>query len=277
MAEQLFQESLTIFRDLGNEEGMAASLRDLGYVLWILGEYGAAKQLHQESLTLRQQIGHQKGIADSLDFLAHDAMGLEEYGEAKKLWQESFTIYREIGNPWGMAWALGNRGELANVLGEHAEAFHLAQESLALFKKIDARRGISWSLKVLGDAACGLGDLAAAKRHFRQALETVVLVGVASFAPLTLVGIAALMAAEGERERALELLTLVLHQPIAWQWVEDRAAPLVAELEAELPADVVVAAWERGRARDLDATVAELLDELGGTGTDSPDQSPPSR
>jgi hypothetical protein len=41
------------------------------------------------------------------------------------------------------------------------------------------------------------------------------------------------------------------------------AAPLVAELEAELPPDVVAAAQERGRARDLEATVAELLVELG--------------
>lgn len=33
---------------------------------------------------------------------------------------------------------------------------------------------------------------------------------------------------------------------------------------------------ERGWARDLDATVVELLDELGGTGTDSPDERAPS-
>jgi hypothetical protein len=43
---------------------------------------------------------------------------------------------------------------------------------------------------------------------------------------------------------------------------KDQAAPLVAELEAELPPDAVAAAWERGRSRDLDATVQELLLEL---------------
>jgi hypothetical protein len=39
---------------------------------------------------------------------------------------------------------------------------------------------------------------------------------------------------------------------------------LIAELEAELSPDVVAAARERGRARDLEVTVAELLVELGG-------------
>jgi hypothetical protein len=40
--------------------------------------------------------------------------------------------------------------------------------------------------------------------------------------------------------------------------------PLAAELEAKLPLAVVTAAQARGRARDLNATVAELLVELAG-------------
>jgi hypothetical protein len=55
---------------------------------------------------------------------------------------------------------------------------------------------------------------------------------------------------------------LILHHPASWQWSKDRAAPLVAELEAELSPDAVAAARERGQGRDLDGTVAELLVEL---------------
>jgi hypothetical protein len=76
-------------------------------------------------------------------------------------------------------------------------------------------------------------------------------------------GIAMLLAGEGEREMALELLTLAVHHPASAQTSRDNAARLVAQLEAELPPDVVAAAQERGRARDLEATVAELLVELG--------------
>jgi hypothetical protein len=83
-----------------------------------------------------------------------------------------------------------------------------------------------------------------------------------SVALLSLVGVGALLEAEGEKERALELLVLIRHHPLSWRWTKDRAAPLVTELEAELPPDVVAAAQERGRARDLEATVAELLVEL---------------
>ena len=75
-------------------------------------------------------------------------------------------------------------------------------------------------------------------------------------------GYAALLASEGDIEKAQELLALVLCQAASWQLAKDRALPLVAKLEAELPPDVVAAARERGQARDLEATVAELLAEL---------------
>jgi hypothetical protein len=80
---------------------------------------------------------------------------------------------------------------------------------------------------------------------------------------LTLVGIAALRMEEGQEERALELLSLVLHHSSTWQWTKDRAAPLVAELKATLSPERFAAAHERGRARDLDTMTQELLAELG--------------
>ena len=75
-----------------------------------------------------------------------------------------------------------------------------------------------------------------------------------------LTGVAHLLARAGEQERALELLVLILDHPASHQEFKSRAARLQAELTAELPPEVVEAAQERGRARDLDATVAKLLD-----------------
>jgi hypothetical protein len=43
---------------------------------------------------------------------------------------------------------------------------------------------------------------------------------------------------------------------------EDIAGKHIAALAASLPPEVVAAAQERGQARDLEATVAELLTEL---------------
>jgi hypothetical protein len=48
------------------------------------------------------------------------------------------------------------------------------------------------------------------------------------------------------------------------RWYEDVAGNSIAAAAATLPPKVVAAARERGRARDLEATARELLDELQG-------------
>jgi hypothetical protein len=48
------------------------------------------------------------------------------------------------------------------------------------------------------------------------------------------------------------------------RWFKGVAGKHIAAVAATLPPEVVAAAQERGRARDLEATVAELLAELEG-------------
>jgi hypothetical protein len=78
-----------------------------------------------------------------------------------------------------------------------------------------------------------------------------------------LIGMAMFLIEEGGKERAIKLLALVLYHPASWQIFKDRsthlAKHLIAELENELPYDVVTNAQEQGKALDLWETAAELL------------------
>jgi hypothetical protein len=65
---------------------------------------------------------------------------------------------------------------------------------------------------------------------------------------------------------ALELYTLLSGHPHvanSQHW-ENVVGKHIATAAATLPPDVVAAAQARGRARDLQATLEELLDELEG-------------
>ena len=66
------------------------------------------------------------------------------------------------------------------------------------------------------------------------------------------------------RPSAVELYALASQHPhiAASRWWQDVVGQHVADAAAALPAEVVAAAQERGRARDLQATLAELLAEL---------------
>jgi hypothetical protein len=70
----------------------------------------------------------------------------------------------------------------------------------------------------------------------------------------------------GELERAAELYALASRYPSVAnaQWFEDVAGQHIAAAAETLPPEIVTAAQERGRARDLQATVQELRRELSG-------------
>jgi hypothetical protein len=71
----------------------------------------------------------------------------------------------------------------------------------------------------------------------------------------------------GEAERAVELYALASSYPFVAnsRWFEDIAGREIAAAAEALPPEVGARAEERGQAKDLWATVKELLEELGGS------------
>jgi hypothetical protein len=72
------------------------------------------------------------------------------------------------------------------------------------------------------------------------------------------------LAEQGQVIRAVELYALCTRYPLVAnsRWFEDVVGQPIAAAAAALPPDDVAAARERGRARELDATVKELLVQL---------------
>ena len=65
-ARALFEESLTLWREIGNKRGIASALNDLGWMAWRQGDYAVARALSAESLVLWQDLGETQGIATAL-------------------------------------------------------------------------------------------------------------------------------------------------------------------------------------------------------------------
>ena len=83
---------------------------------------------------------------------------------------------------------------------------------------------------------------------------------------LALPAFALLLADQGQTAHAVELYALASRFPYVSnsRWFEDVAGREIAAAAESLPRDVVARAQERGRARDLWATVEELLAEWVG-------------
>ncbi len=345
-AKRLYEQSLALFRGLGDRYGAAKALYALGEVAWHLGAYDEAQQWHEESLAIRQALGDQRGIANSLRGLSTIARYQGRLEESGRLIRQSIAIHREIGDQVGIADGLSELGSTLNFLGQYAEAHTPLEESIALYRDLGFRDGLpmahaylcwakwhlgqyeqaraqaqlhltlsretgyrrgiaggpaflggialaegkyaearqllqeavavlqeigqrgelGWPLAALGAAELGLGNVSQARQYFRQALQTATETRSFMTAALTITGVALFLAVQGEAERAVELYALMSRYPAAAnsRIAEDVVGRFVGVAAATLPPDVVAAAQARGRARDLDATVAELLAELEG-------------
>jgi tetratricopeptide (TPR) repeat protein len=155
-------------------------------------------------------------------------------------------------------------GGVAVIEGAYAEAQRLLQESVTIHREIGQREELGWALSALAATKIALGDVPQARQHIYEALQTAVDIRSFMTSLTVLPQVVLLLIVQGEKARAVELFALLSRYPAATnsRASEDLVGRLVAAVAADLPPEVVTAAQERGQARDLETTVAELLVEL---------------
>jgi len=198
-------------------------------------------------------------MAIALNALGVVGLRAKTWEAARRYFEEAQTFFKATGNRAGVLMTLGNLGMVVSGLGQYVEAKQRYQEALTLSLEIGDRWMRGALLDSLGDVTYTLGDDTEAARNFGESLRLVLEVGAIPSALLALAGIAKFRVRAGNPDQALELLGLVLHHPACDDETRQRAEPLLAELRAVLPPEVVEAALERGRARTVEEVAAEIL------------------
>jgi class 3 adenylate cyclase/tetratricopeptide (TPR) repeat protein len=261
-ARAQLEESLALARQVDDQGRIAHALVGLGYVNCSLGACAEARDCFDESLTFYQALGDRRGIVFALNGLGSVALMLAEYKEAQACYTESLALCRELGERLGVAVALAALGETARKQEDYATAQYRYQEALSISKEIGHRLGVAITFNNLGHMAVAQGDHAAAASYYHEAIQIAMDIGVVPVALDCLAGLAGVLAARpGQAERALELLGLALHHQALDSDAKLTIEPILADLRAKLPPDVVEAALERGQSLELEAVAAEILRE----------------
>jgi tetratricopeptide (TPR) repeat protein len=260
-AIQHYRESVEISRELSYTNGLAFSLSGSGWILCDLGAYQEAKQYYQEALAAYRAWGRIRGISWSLAIVGYLAILLAEQPEAERYLQESLRACRQVGDEAGPWWYHCVQGELAFAQGAYSQAEGYFRQSLALYEDIGdigVLWGAAWSLKGLGKTACILGAYRAAREQFNKALRSAMAVPSIPEALDILVETAALLVEEEKKEQATKLLAHALHNSAARKMTKDRAARLLAELEAKLPLEVMATAVDEGGKAEFELIYESL-------------------
>jgi tetratricopeptide (TPR) repeat protein len=166
-----FQQSLDIFKDIGDIQGESNSLIGLGNAYGSLGQYERAIAFYQQSLDIKKDIGDIQGESNSLIGLGNAYYSLGQYERAIAFFQQSLDIFKDIGDIRGESNSLIGLGNAYRSLGQYERAIAFYQQSLDIKKEIGDIRGESSSLGNLGNAYYFLGQYQRAIAFYQQSLD----------------------------------------------------------------------------------------------------------
>ena len=165
------QESLAIWRELGDDLQVASTLSDLGSAAHFRGEYPLARALHAEALELAERTGDAQQTGQALSGLGRLALHQGDLDQATAYYTQSMAKFAEIGDLRRATLILGNLGVVAINSGDLALAEQRLTKHLDNARRLGDHKLTSGALTNLGLVAYQAGDLDRAAGLHQQALE----------------------------------------------------------------------------------------------------------
>ncbi len=158
------EDALALFRESGDDTGIARAQSQLGYIRQVRGETQEAALALADALAVFRRLGDLERISFTLvglGALAHLAGDLDD---ACAHYEESLEIGRKLGDANATATALVNLGEVVQQQGDGARAASLYGESLALYARLGHRVAIAYCLEQIGSLSALAGQAERAAR-----------------------------------------------------------------------------------------------------------------
>jgi predicted ATPase len=149
--DELYGESLAIFRALGDKQGICSSLYWLSLGALDRGNPTEASAMLEECMQLQRELGDTGNLANSLFFLARVAAYQGDYARASALSEESLALHRKREDTRGITSTLLYLAEISfSSHGDPATVRPLIEESLTLAKQVGDTSAVAYCLTFLG-------------------------------------------------------------------------------------------------------------------------------
>jgi len=267
-AERFLEQSLSLYEELGDQSGIAASLNALAVSARDRGDYAAAQSNFERSLDCWRTLSDRLAIARCLHNLANAVEVRGDYPRPRWALAEATEIFEDLGDRSGAAWSINQLGDIARAMGDMTAAEDFYQRALVAFREVSDPWGSARSLTDLGRIACEQGDHRAAREAYREALEIFAGLGHRRGMARVLEGYACLALARGNAVRALMLagaashlrqqISAPLHQAEQSRFDQTLlpAWESLSEAEGKL-------AWKEGSVMSLEEAIRFSLEETG--------------
>ncbi len=246
----------------------ARALSQLGAMALREGDRAAGRADFEQSLALFRALGDRAAAAHLLNNLALLALIDREFSVARALFDECEALCRELGDGPGVAMALNNRGLLEKVAGNLELASRYLRECVALSQASGYTHWLAFSLLNLGWVTATMGDLPAAAVHVAECVRLCRSLGFRLVLAHAIAVSGMVADRERRPVRATRLLAASTALLAATGSGRDEPIPqevdrLALRLRAELGEGPFATAWAEGSAMSADEAVACALSVTG--------------
>jgi non-specific serine/threonine protein kinase len=267
-AMQLIEQSLKLWRELGDTHGIANTLGIFGDTCLLQANYAPAQAAYEEGLALFQEIGEKRGIAAMMTNLGNVAHSTGDNAAARKYQEGSIAIFRELGEKLGLVIALNNLGVVAEQQGDNPAARRFYEESIAIAHEIGEKNMVAYALNGLAHVAYLQGDPDEAGRYYRESLVVAQEIGEKRAIAYCLEGFAKVAARYGSAAQAAYLLGAA--DALRGAMGAPLDGPERTELDGDLAAargslgaGIFDAAWAEGRTLTIEGAIELALQGSG--------------
>jgi tetratricopeptide (TPR) repeat protein len=237
-----------------------------GYVAAELADHALAYGSFERGLALYRAVGDDRGIAWSIRGCAFVHMLRDEFAEAGRLYNQSLQLCQSSGDGWGIAWSLYALAFLLLAQGDPAQARRALEAALVHLRQQDMTFAVVRTLLALGHTLFEQGDLEGAKARYCEGLALSASTPLLTIITSGLEGLAMVVAAIGRPDRAARLwgAAEALREATderRWHIYQRAYDREVSKARAQLAEADWAMAWAAGRALTAVQAVAEALED----------------
>ncbi|HTK69953.1 MAG TPA: protein kinase [Candidatus Eisenbacteria bacterium] len=159
-----YEESLAIYRAMGDEAGIALSLGGFGNLRMSQGRLEEARAAYEDALARFRRAGHRRGEGLMLSNLGRLALFENDRERGRDLSRQGIDIFREVGDVGSLALRLTSLAELSLSLGRTEEARALLMEGIEVVREQGEPHPAAYALERSAALLAALGDPVRAAR-----------------------------------------------------------------------------------------------------------------
>lgn len=164
------EQSLAVFRKVGDKEGQGGALNNIGFIYLAKGDYTKALKYFEQSLPLLKEIRNKKGEGTTLNNIGQIHKQQGDFTAALKYYNKALAIAREIKDKALESKVLNNIGQVYHAQKNYDAALEYAEQSLAITRQIGDRQGEGRTLNNIALIYTAKGNYPAALKQYEQAL-----------------------------------------------------------------------------------------------------------